>query len=440
VGAHQASQHRGGSDYYDGRSGVTPWALAAIAHESLGAIESGRLASSADVDRLCGLYADLDDPITASPEASVDKFFVRLGFEQFPWQVSEFEELSRSRALLVEAAATVPAAKSLSTSAWQEHLGCTLEEFIDVGFFLFVWAAKHEGYVDLSFMDLEHFGPVLERFPRERVERLLSTHMAGAPAQLQLMESNRITEENVLEHRFNPLTARPLVRMRDGRLLAPHPLLILQRLGVNGLYYDRAGEPGFTDQLGEVFERYVGSHLELINGATIHSEIALGKRDGKSVDYIVLLPRLTLLVEVKASRLTERARAGLDDLDTDRARTLGKAQSQIDRTYELARGGHPLLAFIPPDLPVRGLIVTLEPYWNAMSGFGPDHSGAVRSVTASIREVERFCAASQEHDLSQSLIDMPDHSNQVLAHAASDDRARNPILARNWDLTLASKR
>lgn len=441
IGAEQSLRHREGAHhYYDGRSGVTPWALAAIARESLSATERGRLASQDDVRRLCNLYANLEDPISESTDSSVDQFFVRLGFEQFRWQISEFEELSRSRALLVEAAAQVPGADLLSEETWQERLGCSVAEFVSIGFFLYVWAAQHEGVVDLSFMDLPHFAPVLERHPRDRVELLLGTRLAATIPELRDLESPRIVEENVAEHRFNPLAARPLVKMRDGRLLAPHPLLLLQRLGVNGLYYDCVGEPGFTEQLGDVFEYYVGSNLRLIQDATVVPEVDLGSRHGESVDFIVLLPNVTLLVEVKASRLTERARAGLDNLEADRKRTINRAQSQIDRTNNLRQAGHPALDFIPADKPVRGLIITLEPYWNAMSGFGPPRTGEVRSVVGSIRELEQFCASAQHLDLQQELIDLPDHSNQVLVGATGSDRTRNPILDRNWDLTFSSDR
>lgn len=438
VGSQQALRHRESDGrYFDVQRPETPWALVEVARECIvHGVENGRPAGIDVVTRLCSSYLNLEDPITESPDASMDQFLVRVGFEQFRWSVSEFEEISRSRALLVEAAAQVPSAVAFSDSAWKEALGCSVAEFIDVGFFLYVWAAQHEGWVDLRYLDLPHFGPVLDLYPRQRVIDVLERRLAATPAQLRTLDSKAAVPDNVKEHRFNPLSTRPLVRMRDGRLLAPHPLLILHRLGVSGLYYDRVDDPGFTDQLGRVFETYVGENLKLISGADVHREVELG-RDGKSVDFIVVLSSVTLLVEVKATRLTELARAGLDRLQDDRERTLNKAYSQIERTHRLALRGHERLSFVPTDRPFRGLVVTLEPYWLAVSGFTPRHTGAVQSNVASVREVEQFCAAAQTLDVNAAVLGLPaGHSNQVLADAVREHRNKNPILQRNWDATL----
>jgi hypothetical protein len=439
IGSHQALRHReGGERYFDVRRPETPWALVEVARECIvHGVETGRPASVDDVARLCSLYVHLEDPLSESSNASIDQFLVRVGFEQFRWGISEFEEISRSRALLVEAAAHVPtAASAFSDAAWQEVLGCSVAEFIDVGFFLYVWAAQHEGWVDLGYLDLPHFGPVLDLYPRERVMDVLERRLAATPAQLRSMDSKATVPDNVKEHRFNPLNARPLVRMRDGRLLAPHPLLILHRLGVSGLYYDRVHDSGFTDQLGLVLESYVGMNLSLVAGAQVHCNPDLG-RDGKSVDFIVVLSEVTLLVEVKATRLTELARAGLDRLHEDRERTIDKAYAQIERAHRLVLGGHERLSFVPTDRPFRGLVVTLEAYWLATSGFAPTRSGSVHTNVVSLRELEQFCAAAQTLDVNAVLLDLPsEHSNQVLAHAVRDHRCKNPILQRNWNATL----
>lgn len=438
ISSQQALRHRAGIDrYFDVRRPETPWALVEVARECIvHGVENGRRASPDVVARLCSLYVNLEDPITNSPDASIDQFLVRLGFEQFRWGISEFEEISRSRALLVEAAAHVRTATAFSDAAWQQALGCSVAEFIDLGFFLYVWSAQHEGWVDLGYLNLPHFEPVLKRFPRRRMIDVLEHRLVADPAQLRERDSKLTVPDNVMEHRFNPLNARPLVRMRDGRLLAPHPLLLLHRLGVNGLYYDRVGESGFTDQLGSVLEAYVGMNLNLISGAHIHAEVDLG-RAGKSVDFIVVLSQVTLLVEVKATRLTELARAGCDRLHDDRKRTLQKAYAQIERTHQFALRGDERLSFVPTDRPFRGLVVTLEPYWLATSGFAPRSAGAVQSNVASVRELEQFCAAAQTIDANAPLLSLPaEHSNQVLSHAVRDDRVKNPILQRNWDATM----
>lgn len=439
-GAVQASLHasNGPHDYYEGTTGVTPWALIEIAREAIVLdIRDGRRPTAEDVRRLCHHYSQLEDPLGNSPGASVTHFMVRTAFEQFRWQLSEFEELSRSRALFVEAASQVPGATHFTEDAWRTATGYSVGEIVDVGFFLFVMAGHNLGQTELEMLNDGRFEPLLATHPYDEVTGVVDRLLAASPKQLREMDSKADVPRNVMEHRFNPLTARPIVRFADGRRLTPHPLLILQRISPTGLYYDRCREEGFTDQLGPVFEHYVGMHLDLISGASVHREVDLGKH-GKSVDFIVVLPEVTVLVEVKATRLTEEARAGLPQFDIDFDRTLAKAQAQVTRTKQHIDGGHPALSFVPTDRPVRGLIITLEPYWLALGGFGGyKPTGPAMTHIASVRELEAFCASAQNRDVGQLILDFPaEHSNNVLAKAADGSETRNPILDRNWIPTL----
>lgn len=437
-GSIQTLRHRDDPRSLIDRSGwLTPWGIIEIARESIvHGIQGGQPPPSREaVRRLGSLFNNLDDPMAASPMASLDRFLVRVGFEQARWQLSEFEELARPHALLVEAAARVPSASAFSDASWRAALGCSLDEFVAIGFFLFVWASQHEGWIDLNWMELPNFAPVRERYPSLVVDEVVRRRLAATFDEFRQMDPVLDRgRDAVPEHRFNPLTARPLVQMRDARLLAPHPLLLLHRIGVNGLYYDRVNDPDFTNQLGPVFEAYVGMQLELVAGATVHPEVQLDK-SRLSVDWIVILPEVVVLVEAKATRLTELARAGLDRLDEDRDRTLGKAYTQIEETARLISERHPKLEFVPTDRPVRGLVVTLEPYWNAVSGFGPAVTTTVPTTVASVREVEHFAAVGQTDDVAPALLSMSDtHSNNALLQAlGSFPNARNPILERAWD-------
>jgi hypothetical protein len=67
---------------------------------------------------------------------------VRSGFEQFRYQVSPVEEVSRTRAHYLDAASHVPEAPLLSAQAWEVALGCPLDQFVQTGFLLHVWAAE----------------------------------------------------------------------------------------------------------------------------------------------------------------------------------------------------------------------------------------------------------------------------------------------------------
>jgi hypothetical protein len=419
-GAQQTLRHREDPrTLLEGASPVTPWALTEIARESIvdGLQRGQHPPTSHDLRRLCALYANLDDPLAAGPDASIERFLVRLGFEQFRWQLSEFEELARAHALFIEAASRVAEATAFTDERWRSALGCSVDEFVHVGFFLFVWAARHHSQVDLEWMRLPHFREVLEIFPRDRIDAAVQ-RLAATPGELRALDGRAPVPDNVREHRFNPLVARPLVRMRDGRLLAPHPLLILQRLGVGGLYYDRVRDEGFTDQLGAVFEEYVGMQLDLLSGATLHRRIMAAKGD-EVIDYVVVLPEVVLLIEVKATRLTELARIGLQQLDLDKDRTLGKAYGQISRTEQLIAEAHPAFTFVPRDRPRRGIVVTLEPYWNAVSGFGTRPETPIPTVVAHIREIEFLASAGIANDVGPALAALTgSHSNNAIHGAA----------------------
>jgi hypothetical protein len=423
----------------DGASPVTPWALAEIARESIvhGAQQGQAPPSLLGLQRLCALYANLDDPLSETPEASIDQFFVRIGFEQFRWQLSEFEELARPQALFVEAARRVSRVPAHSEERWRAALGCSVDEFVDTGFYLFVWAAQNGGWIDLDLMTMPHFEEVNALHPPELVRLVVDWLLAAGIPQLRAMDGAQVVPGNVQEHRFNPLAARPLVKMRDGRFVVPHPLLILHRLGVSGLYYDRVQEAGFTDQLGSVFEEYVGMHLQLLRGAQVEHAVMAAAGD-EVIDYVVVLREVVLLVEVKATRLTELARMGLEQLTTDRDRTLGKAYWQIDRAERLIAEGHPAFSFVPRDRPRRGLVVTLEPYWNALTSFADLPRASISTTVAHIREVELLGAAGLVSDVGSCLLGMTgEHSNNVL-HAAvvNLDRVRNPVLDRGWSAAL----
>jgi hypothetical protein len=421
----------------DGASPVTPWALAEIARESIvyGAQQGQAPPSVLGLWRLCTLYANLDDPLSEGPDASIDQFFVRIGFEQFRWQLSEFEELARPHALLIEAALSVPQAAAFSEDRWRAALGCSVEEFLRVGFFLFVWASQHDGWVDLEWMNLPHFKKqVWDHCPPELIQHVADNLLGADMAHLRKIDGITTSSRAVHEHRFNPLVSRPLVRMRDGRFLAPHPMLILHRLGVSGLYYDRVGERGFSDQLGPVFEGYVGMHLRLLQNARVEHSIMATPAD-EIIDYVVVLPDVVLLVEVKATRLTHDARMGLDQLSLDRDRTLGKAYKQIARAEGLILGGDPALSFVPVDRPRRGIVVTLEPYWNAVSGFAAlPPPPPIPTTVAHIREIEFLAAAGLVNDVGKSLLVLTgEHSNHAVHDAVESlDCARNPILDRAW--------
>jgi hypothetical protein len=201
----------------------------------------------------------------------------------------------------------------------------------------------------------------------DAVWQVTARRLAGDIPQLRQDPGNVRVPKGLEKHRYNPLVARPYVR-RVGRLLAPSPQLAVQRAWPNSIYYDRVKDEGFTDDLGTVFETYVGRQLALLREAGIAEVLPKvvydrGMGEEQSVDHFVVFPEVLVLVEAKATRLTAEARLGTDRLRTDVDRTLGIAYSQLGVTAELIRSGREEFGHLPADRPMLGLAVTLEPYW-----------------------------------------------------------------------------
>lgn len=426
----------------DGGPVVTPWALASVARESIVHGSEVAIASTRprDVDRLCRIYADLDDPLgyPGTDGAELRGFLVRMAFEQFRSQMSLYEEVARTMALYIDAAAGVPGAPLLSAGAWETSLGCPLSDFIRVAFFLNVWAMKHDGWVDLDWLAMPQFAPVLAQVPASRIRQVVETHLATGFAEFRKRDAKEVCMPRLEEHRFNYLQARPLVRL-SGRLLAPSPMLLLDRVSSTGLYYDRTEEVGFTDQLGRVFERYVGDNLRLIKGADVRPDIRYA-RGKHTVDWIVVLKDLVVLVEAKTTRLTAEARLGIDAaLERDIARTLVRAHEQIEATSTLIRQRHPALVQVPSDRPILGVVATLEPYWllgTELTPVAKPPGATVPLVTASIRDIEHLgeCGAvGPVNTVLQEMRERGGGDGRVLSTALQTlPKSRNPLLEHGW--------
>ena len=174
--------------------------------------------------------------------------------------------------------------------------------------------------------------------------------------------------------RFNPIYEWPIAILDDGTYVIPSPLGVLQRLGPQGLYFvgrdavdaDPDAFRAFTQDLGDRFERYVGAQLEFIQHAQIHPEIVYDD-DKNSVDYIIETPQVLILVEVKSAAPDIKTRSGIFPEDGEMQRKIKKACRQITRSSTLIDQGQPDFPALA-GRPMRGLVVTREPYFNLHQG------------------------------------------------------------------------
>lgn len=143
-----------------------------------------------------------------------------------------------------------------------------------------------------------------------------------------------------------------------------------------------------TEALGKVFEHYVGSQLQLLRPELALHDVEY-RRGQRAADWIVVMPKAVLVVEVKATPLTAGARVGTSRLQQDLERTPGCAIEQINRTATLIMERDPAFRDVPDDRPLIGLVVTLEPYYQSNSDLVWSRpESTVPVMTAASRELE----------------------------------------------------
>ncbi|MFJ3113739.1 hypothetical protein ACIPI2_07025 [Micrococcus luteus] len=425
-----------------------PWGLAAAARESLlyGNEHRAKPVDEVALQKLMQKFQiamDIDDA-----DVGTNDFLVTLmtlvTYEQFPYQESMFEELARSHAWMVESLPEVET-KVITESSLAAMLdGVPLRDAIGATFFLQVGAMQNGGVYKPSWLDQPNFAEVLKIYPRTNIEKMVS-RLTTTPTAFRAEFHKKSVRKSTARFDYNPLVATPFVDMGGGNLVAPATRLIMRTVTPGGLYYAGMKEHGkdFADDLGGLFENYIGRQLKLIEGAEVHPEISFGKGGGsKSVDWFVILPNLVLLVEVKSRRLGPAARAGDTALMESLTETLGGARKQLTRTvYHLAEK-HSAFKHIPTDRPMLGLIVTAEPFYTG-AAYLLDHDvaiipgGALPDVpvaSASAREIEWLVTHGEDVE-PMLLAEMEKSAGGVVSLSDIGKRAgaENPILVNAWN-------
>jgi hypothetical protein len=350
---------------------IFPWVIAAAARENIAYSNPHRaraVVSVADLGRLRNVYTNLHDPFmnAVGEPGALDSFLVRVAFEQFPYQHSRYEDMSRIL-LLFDRDYTNLGCKVMSAAGWEHVLELPLEAFMRAAFLILVGAHKNGGWFDPGWLRQPNLRPVMElwRLTADDVMgvfcRVFGTEFADLK---QRAQAGRNPDPLLQRYDANPLMETPFVAMPDGRYLAPSMHLVAQRLSPASLYYLALNRWGvaFCEDLGTVTEMYVGEQLDLVDTDLVLHDVTYAK-GANAADYVVSLPGLTLVIEVKSARVARLGRLDqqgyLDDLNKD----VGKALDQIGRTGQMVRNGHHAFAQVDPTQEIRGIVVTAEPHY-----------------------------------------------------------------------------
>ncbi|MBC2644766.1 MULTISPECIES: NERD domain-containing protein [unclassified Rhodococcus (in: high G+C Gram-positive bacteria)] len=429
------------------RMRTPPWGLAAAARESLlyGNEYRSRELSLREIDRLMYYFNESADIPTKHDED--DGFplalLTAITYEQFPWQESMLEELSRSHAWLVEGLSQVKTKVVNDDSLAEMMGGMPLRDAIGATFFLQVGAYKNGGVFDPRWLDQPNFAEVLDVYPRANI--LTTIRRLTSTRDEYKIEWDRHSTgiDHLARFDYNPLVSTPFIQLKnERRLFAPAPSLVLRTVTPGGLYYRGIAAHGqsFANDLGILFEHYIGRQLRAIDGADVYPEIAYGKGGGsKSVDWFVIMPNLVLLVEVKSKRLGPAARAGATTLVRTLRDSIHKARNQLGRTIDEMTGGNPAFQHIPTDRPIVGLIVTAEPFYTAPADLFDRGLAMIRTsdriedvpvAVASARDIEHL--VTHRADVGRVLLDQLDTRGGGVLSIRVDARGRNPILEDAW--------
>jgi hypothetical protein len=248
---------------------------------------------------------------------------------------------------------------------WRAALGVTLDEFMRVGFALYVAAIENPGSVTRDLLTLDNVVPIFRPLSAPQARAIIDRHFANTPEGHSTWGRER--EQRGREKWCpNPLQSRPIVAVGRDDLVVPAPHYLISKVTPTGLYFTglEAFGTSFTDALGAIFERYVGAQFGQLGAAVaVLGEITYGPHNQKTCDYFVVTPESALLVEVKTARPTLDFRRGATEGLADARRKLLHARDQLNVTELLLADAHPALADIPKDRPRQRLIVTLEPFF-----------------------------------------------------------------------------
>jgi hypothetical protein len=389
-------------NYQNARAAVyAPWVLAEVARVSLvyGTEFNRKPATDDDLLSCCAAYQALYDPELKlkTPEA-LGHFLLRMGGQQLTFQQSYYNNLSRTVALLEQTDPRRP--PKIATTGWpQRLLGCSLREYVGAAILLYTSALKTKGTFDLEWLQQPQTEEITHEVSAEVLWRVIEGQFAADRGQFRELQQAAEAKTGAPDGQFrrfsfNPLSGCPAVAGITGRLLMPVPAFVVRKASPLGIYYAGMELWGrhFSDDLGDLFETYVGRQLELIPDAVVLPEIAYGRKKGElSVDWFVIFNDCVVLVEVKSTRPTEPIRLADSRLADALDKVLSRAVSQLNRSASMVRNRTDGFDVIPDDRPMIGLIVTMEPFYTVDTPF-------TRSYLPKCDIPFRVCGASElEH-------------------------------------------
>ena len=365
-----------------------PWAVSGIARQSILSSNrsDGSPITSKGMARMLNLYSKIE--VETREQFDIHQFLVRSAFEQFPYQLSAKEDLSRVLAVLIDTPVHFQGMKT--ESDFDELLGAPLSDLASSTFVLYSLARSNRGTITRAFIE-QLASEVGAKLPS--AESMLAT-LDRLSATIEEARADGLSVEQFKggyqKYSYNPLTKTPFIRLDEETYIAPQTFFILRSCSLESIYYLGMGKwpKDFGWDLGHRIEAYTGRQLNHAGDLEVHPEVEW--KGNKSIDWFVITPSATILVECKSARATMDTRVGAATTAKSMSDKLRKGFDQIDKTLKEIESQNPAFSHIPRDKPMLALVVTAEPLYNANFAEVRAHlpEPKVPILTVSLRDLE----------------------------------------------------
>jgi hypothetical protein len=402
-------------------------------------------ADDGDLWECCRAYLAIKDSgLERRVDGAVGRFLLRMA-SQLVFQQPILNDLARTVGLFEQTESK--RAPKLATKSWPNRLlGCTLQEYVGAAILLHTSALRNSGIFDLDWITQPMFSEITSEVPSRILRRVIEEQYVATVQDLKGMQQAAeslagVPDEEYRRFSFNPLSSRPVVAGIADTLVIPVPDLLVRQASPLGIYYSGVNKWGtsFADDIGDLFESYVGKQLELMPDAQILPEIEYGpkKSRGLSVDWFAIFNDCVVLVEVKSTRPTEPIRRADPQASKNLERSLGHSLNQLNSSARKISERAPEFSSIPSDRPLLGLVVTMEPFHTVNSPFGLSYlpKCEIPFRVASAAELEQLVTVD---DVSpgQLLLDFmsntANNGSSINGALAGHLGRRNAIIDRAW--------
>lgn len=385
------------------------------------------------------ILAVAEHPAGAQDQNHANKVLVATSQEQFPFQDGSSKDgIRRFYRLLCSSTSA-----EMCNLDWSAQLGVSLEAYF------YVW-------ISFSALFSMNNGVVQDRiqFEDDAMEASFASigiTLSSIGKAIELIAENPLNFLHMEEgtkhkrelRRFdpNPLLSKPIVRLSGGRICCPVPDAFENAVG-SGLYYQGFAIWGssFSKILGDEFEDYIGEQLQLLGAERVH-RVQRSGHGPKRCDWIVMFDSFALLVEVKIQRLNASARAGGVDFESEIEKVISEPLRQINATALAVRSDSADFGYVPQEFELRGLVVSLEPFFlaNTVGKNVALVKEEIPTLFVSAKELEDLVSSAQSSEAEALIVNCQDESMHIgmpmweVMNLVSYPVTANPIINRALD-------